>query len=68
MRARDVRLIRMLCVPEPGKVTDLTASEHTTSSMMLNWTAPQGGVSTYRIKAMNDSQEYVSVDTCGLSL
>ncbi|XP_041820544.1 receptor-type tyrosine-protein phosphatase eta isoform X2 [Chelmon rostratus] len=42
---------------KPGRVSDLTASDFTTSSLKLNWLPPEGNTTGFRVAAMNDSDE-----------
>ena len=49
--------------PEPGKVSNLSVSDNTMTSLLLSWRPPEGHYDYFLVKAMFDSNKYVFVDT-----
>ncbi|XP_056225399.1 receptor-type tyrosine-protein phosphatase H [Seriola aureovittata] len=42
---------------KPGKVTNLSVSNNTNSSLILSWVSPEGNVTDFCVLAMNDSND-----------
>ncbi|XP_022616509.1 receptor-type tyrosine-protein phosphatase eta-like [Seriola dumerili] len=42
---------------KPGKVTSLSVSNNTNSSLMLSWVSPEGNATGFYVQAMNDNND-----------
>ncbi|XP_069053830.1 tenascin-X-like [Lepisosteus oculatus] len=52
----------------PGSITNLTASNITTSSLLLSWTAPSGNVGSYRVKVSGPTAQSLTVSTSSVQI
>ncbi|XP_069053831.1 receptor-type tyrosine-protein phosphatase eta-like [Lepisosteus oculatus] len=52
----------------PGSITNLTASDITTSSLLLSWTAPSGNVGSYRVEVSGPTAQSLTVSTSSVQI
>ncbi|XP_069053833.1 receptor-type tyrosine-protein phosphatase eta [Lepisosteus oculatus] len=52
----------------PGPVINLTASNITTSSLLLSWTAPSGNVGSYRVEVSGPTAQSLTVSTSSVQI
>uniref|UniRef100_W5MAX4 Fibronectin type-III domain-containing protein n=1 Tax=Lepisosteus oculatus TaxID=7918 RepID=W5MAX4_LEPOC len=52
----------------PGSITNLTASNITTSSLLLSWTAPSGNVGSYRVEVSGPTAQTLTVSTSSVEI